>query len=241
MSILGGLSGNTASNSSSTSSSSNSVSNSSSSSSSSSSAVSATVQSEYNTFLTLLTTELQNQDPTSPLDTNQFTSQLVAFSALEQNLQTNSLLQQLVTSQAQGQVNGALGYLGHTVQATGDSFTLDGSSSDSQTLSYSLASTAKTAVMNVINSSGTTVRQLTVDTGAGAQSETFDGNDSSGDPLPAGTYTFQVQATDATGTAVVATTYETGKVTGIDTTNGVVNLHLGSITVPASNVVQVIS
>jgi len=238
MSILGGLSGNTSSNSSS---SSNSASSASSSSSSSSSAVSATVQSEYNTFLTLLTTELQNQDPTSPLDTNQFTSQLVAFSALEQNLQTNSLLQQLVTSQSQGQVNGALGYLGHTVQATGDSFTLDGTSSDTPTLAYSLASTANTAVMNVVNSSGVTVRQMTVDTSAGAHSETFDGNNASGEQLPAGTYTFQVQATDSTGTAVVATTYETGEVTGIDTTNGVVNLHLGSVTVPAANVVQVIS
>jgi len=184
---------------------------------------------------------LQNQDPTSPLDTNQFTSQLVQFSALEQNLQTNSLLQQLVTSQSQGQISGALGYLGQTVQATGDSFALNGSSSDSQTLSYSLASTAQTAVMNIINSSGTTVRQLTVATGAGAQSETFDGNDSSGNPLPAGTYTFQVQATDATGTAVAATTYETGQVTGIDTSNGVVNLQIGSLTVPASDVVQVIS
>jgi len=238
MSNIGGIGSNTSSNSSS---SSNSASSASSSSSSSSSAVSASVQSEYNTFLTLLTTELKNQDPTSPLDTNQFTSQLVQFSALEQNLQTNSLLQQLVTSQSQGQVDGALGYLGHTVQATGDSFTLDGTSTDSQTLSYSLASTAKTAVMNVIDSSGTTVRQITVAPGAGAQSESFDGNDSSGNPLPAGTYTFQVQATDATGTAVAATTYETGKVTGIDTTNGVVNLHLGSISVPASNVVQVIS
>lgn len=240
MSILGSIASNTASNSSSTSSSSNSAS-SASSSSSSSSAVSASVQSEYNTFLTILTTELQNQDPTSPLDTNQFTSQLVQFSALEQNLQTNSLLQQLVTSQSQGQVNGALGYLGHTVQATGDSFTLDGTTTDTPTLAYSLASKASTAVMNVVNSSGLTVRQLTVDADSGAHSETFDGNDTSGDPLPAGTYTFQVQATDSTGTAVAATTYETGKVTGIDTTDGVVNLHIGSVTVPAANVVQVIS
>jgi flagellar basal-body rod modification protein FlgD len=217
------------------------VSNSAGSTSSSNSAVSASVQSEYNTFLTILTTELQNQDPTSPLDTNQFTSQLVQFSALEQNLQTNSYLQQLVTAQSQGQVNSALGYLGHTVQATGDSFTLDGTSTDTPTLAYSLATTANSAVMNVVNSSGVTVRQITVDTGAGANSETFDGKDASGQQLPAGTYSFQVQALDSTGTAIAATTYETGEVTGIDTTDGVVNLHIGSVVVPASNVVQVIS
>lgn len=207
---------------------------------SSSSAISASVQSEYNTFLTILTTELQNQDPTSPLDTNQFTSQLVQFSSLEQNLQTNSLLQQLVTNQTQGQISGALGYLGHTVQATGDSFTLDGSGDDT-TLSYSLASTAQSAVMNIVNSAGQTVRQITVGTDSGAQSETFDGNNATSQSLPAGTYTFNVQAEDAKGNAIAATTYETGEVTGIDTTNGVVNLHMGSLTVPAANVVQVIS
>jgi flagellar basal-body rod modification protein FlgD len=231
MSLLGSLA----------SSNSSSSANSASSSSSSSSAVSASVQSQYNTFLTILTTELKNQDPTSPLDTNQFTSQLVQFSALEQNLQTNSYLQQLVANQSQGQVNSALGYLGHTVQATGNSFTLDGTSTDTPTLAYSLASTANTAVMNVVNSSGQTVRQISVNTGAGAHSQTFDGNNSTGQQLPAGTYTFQVQATDAKGTAVAATTYETGQVTGIDTTGGVVNLHIGSLSVPASNVVQVIS
>jgi flagellar basal-body rod modification protein FlgD len=236
MSLLGGIS-NTSSNSSSSSNSASSAS----SSSSNSSAISASVQSEYNTFLTILTTELKNQDPTSPLDTNQFTSQLVQFSALEQNLQTNSLLQQLVTSQSQGQVNGALGYLGHTVQATGNSFALDGTSTDTPTLAYSLAAKANTAVLNVVNSDGVTVRQISVNTGAGAQSETFDGNNSTGQPLPAGTYTFQVQAADATGTAIAATTYETGKVTGIDTTGGIVNLHIGSVTVPATSVVQVIS
>ena len=212
-----------------------------SSSSSNSSAISASVQSEYNTFLTILTTELQNQDPTSPLDTNQFTSQLVQFSSLEQNLQTNSLLQQLVTAQTQGQVGTALGYLGHTVQATGDSFTLDGTSSDSQSLAYSLASKADTASMNILNSAGQIVRTLTVGTDAGEQSETFDGKDSTGNPLPAGTYTFQVQAVDSSGTAINATTFETGKVTGIDTSNGVVTLHMGDLTVPASNVVQVVS
>jgi len=234
MSILPTSSTNTASSSSSSASSA-------SSSSSSSSAISASVQSEYNTFLTILTTELQNQDPTSPLDTNQFTSQLVQFSSLEQNLQTNSLLQQLVTNQTASQVNGALGYLGHTVQATGDQFQLAGTSGDSTTLAYSLASTATSATLNIVNSSGVTVRQITVDPSSGAHSETFDGTDSSGDPLPSGTYTFSVNATDSKGTAVEATTYETGEVTGIDTTGGVVNLHIGGVIVPASDVVQVIS
>jgi flagellar basal-body rod modification protein FlgD len=237
MSNVGGVGSNSASNSSSSSNSASSAS-----SSSSSSAISSSVQSEYNTFLTILTTELQNQDPTSPLDTNQFTSQLVQFSSLEQNLQTNSLLQQLVTNSTQGQVSGALGYLGHTVLATGDSFALDGTTDDTPlTLNYSLASTSKTAVMNIVDANGQTVRQITLPNTAGANTFSFDGNNSSGQPLTAGTYTFEVQAEDSQGNAIDAETFETGKVTGIDTSNGVVNLHMGSLIVPASNVVQVIS
>jgi flagellar basal-body rod modification protein FlgD len=208
-------------------------------SSNSTSSATAAVQQQYNTFLKILTTELQNQDPTSPLDTNQFTSQLVQFSQLEQSLSTNSLLQQIANNQTQGQISGALGYLGHTVQVMGDSFPLDGS--DPATLQYSLASSAKSAVLNVVDSSGQTVRQISVDPSAGQHIETFDGNDASGQKLPAGTYTFQIQAVDATGTAVDATTYETGRVTGVDSSNGTVNLHLGSLTVPASTVVQIIS
>jgi flagellar basal-body rod modification protein FlgD len=209
--------------------------------SSSSGSISASVQSEYNTFLTILTTELKNQDPTSPLDTNQFTSQLVQFSALEQNLQTNSLLQEMVLNQNQGQLGTSLGYLGHTVQATGDSFALDGTGDDPATLSYSLASTATTSKMNILDSNGNIVRTISVGAAAGDNTETFDGNDNSGKPLPAGTYTFQVQAADATGTAISNTTYETGKVTGIDSADGVVSLHIGGLTVAATDVVQVIS
>jgi flagellar basal-body rod modification protein FlgD len=124
----------------------------------------AGVTSQFNTFLTLLTTELQHQDPTSPLDTNQFTSQLVQFSQLEQTLTTNQDLQSLISGQSAGAVGGSLGYLGHTVQTQSGNFVLDGS--DPATLNYSLASAAKTATINVLDASGQTVRQLSVDPGS---------------------------------------------------------------------------
>src|SRR6202161_621777 len=97
----------------------------------------------FNTFLTLLTTQLQNQDPTSPLDTNQFTSQLVQFSQLEQQLDTNANLQTLISGQTTSTVGTAIGYIGHTVEASGGNFVLDGTSSD--TLSYNLSSAGASA------------------------------------------------------------------------------------------------
>src|SRR5579864_1728058 len=71
--------------------------------------------SNLNTFLTLLTTQLKNQDPTSPMDTNAFTQQLVSFSEVEQQINTNNNLQSLITL-GQGRANtDAVSYLGKAV------------------------------------------------------------------------------------------------------------------------------
>jgi flagellar basal-body rod modification protein FlgD len=77
----------------------------------------ASLADNYQTFLTLLTTQLQNQDPTSPLDTSQFTSQLTQMTGVEQQLLSNQLLQQLVT--AQGGLSQAAGLIGKTITAPG--------------------------------------------------------------------------------------------------------------------------
>jgi flagellar basal-body rod modification protein FlgD len=199
----------------------------------------AGVQSEFTTFLTLLTTELKNQDPSSPLDTNQFTSQLVQFSQLEQTLNTNSDLQTLINGQQQGAIGGALSYLGHTVEATGGNFVLDGS--NAADLNYNLASNAASTTINVMNSSGQTIASFPGDTGAGQNSVSYNGTYPGQPTLPAGQYSYQVVATDSTGNAVQATAYTTGMVTGVDSSNGAVELHLGNIVIPASSVVQVTS
>ena len=197
------------------------------------------VQSEFNTFLTLLTTELQNQDPTSPLDTNQFTSQLVQFSQLEQTLNTNTDLQTLISLQQQNSVGGALSYLGHTVEATGGNISLDGT--DAVDLNYNLASNAASATINVLNSSGQTVASFPGTTTAGQNSVSYDGTYPGQPTLVAGQYSYQVVATDSTGNAIQATAYTSGMVTGVDSSNGTVELHIGNIVIPASSVVQVTS
>src|ERR1700688_4735839 len=84
--------------------------------SSSSSSASNLLGTNFNTFLTLLTTQLKNQDPTSPLDTNQFTSQLVQFSQVEQAINTNTNLQALINIQEGQQSVAALPLVGQTVE-----------------------------------------------------------------------------------------------------------------------------
>src|SRR3954470_17819141 len=72
----------------------------------------------FDTFLTLLTTQLKNQDPLSPMDSNQFTQQLVQFSQVEQQINANKNLESLVSmSKAQGATS-AVGYLGKTLTVT---------------------------------------------------------------------------------------------------------------------------
>src|SRR5665213_1167428 len=83
------------------------------SSSGSSSALSFT--SNFNTFLTLLTTQLQNQDPLSPMDTNTFTQQLVSFSEVEQQIDTNNNLQNLIQLQTANEAISALPLIGDQI------------------------------------------------------------------------------------------------------------------------------
>ena len=103
------------------------------SSSSSSSAVTPTVN--YNDFLQLLITELQNQDPTSPMDPTQSISQLASFSAVQQQVQTNSTLNAMLTSSTLSQAEGVIG---RTVTSA------DGSTSG-QVVSVTVTSSGATA------------------------------------------------------------------------------------------------
>src|SRR5579872_4398386 len=93
------------------------------------------LSSNFSTFLTLLTTQLKNQDPTSPMDSNQFTQQLVEFSQVEQQINTNSNLNTLIT-QGQTQIGAyATSYLGKTVSVTNGNAAL---SNGSATWTYNL-------------------------------------------------------------------------------------------------------
>src|ERR1700744_3231041 len=87
----------------------------------------------FNTFLTLLTTQLQNQDPLSPLDTNQFTQQLVEFSSVEQQINMNSNLQTLISLQQTSAATQAMQFLGSNVTINSSAGTLSNATGQSAT------------------------------------------------------------------------------------------------------------
>jgi flagellar basal-body rod modification protein FlgD len=187
----------------------------------------------YNTFLTLLTTQLKNQDPTSPMDSSQFTQQLVMYSQVEQQINTNSKLDQLVSATNAGQTSAALGYIGMQVNAPGSSFAYSG---QPVTLGYALPSDTASAVLSITDSNGATVWTGTANNAQGSYNVTWNGTDMNGNPVANGTYGIALTATDSTNTPVNGTTSVPGIVSGIETESGSVYLTVNGASVPESSV-----
>jgi flagellar basal-body rod modification protein FlgD len=176
---------------------------------------------DYNTFLTMLTTQLKNQDPLSPMDTSQFTQQLVAFSQVEQQINTNNNLQQLIQMQTTDQAVNAAPLVGQTVEFSSPTTALQ---SGNAYFSYTLPSgTAQTELL-VEDASGNVVYQTTGQTTAGKHDFQWNGQSSAGVQMPdGGQYTLVVQAVDSTQNPVTATVDAYGAVDGVNIANSTDN------------------
>jgi flagellar basal-body rod modification protein FlgD len=191
------------------------TSSSSSSSSSLGSTTGATLAGNFQTFLTLLTTQLQNQNPLSPLDTNQFTQQLVQFAGVEQQLKTNDALTQLVTLQKTTQATQALDFVGKTALVDGSTATMTKSTA---TWHLNVPSDA-TVDISVANASGQTVFTGKYTAGAGADVPfTWNGQGNDGSQWPDGKYTITATGKDASGNNVGVAAQVQGTVSSVDLT-----------------------
>jgi len=186
-----------------------------------------------NTFLTLLTTQLQNQDPLSPMDSTQFTQQLVEYSQVEQQINTNTNLQSLISLQQAGAGAASVGYLGKEVTVTNGNAAL---TNGSATWNYSLTSSAATTTLTVTNASGQTVYTGNGATSSGSNTFTWNGQDNNGNQLADGTYTLAVKSTDGNGNAVTTTVTSTGTVNELNLSGSAPQLMIGSMAVPLSAV-----
>ncbi|MDN4984830.1 flagellar hook capping FlgD N-terminal domain-containing protein [Bradyrhizobium sp. WYCCWR 13022] len=191
------------------------TSSSSSSNSSLSSSTGATLAGNFQTFLTLLTTQLQNQNPLDPLDTNQFTQQLVQFAGVEQQLKTNDSLSQLVTLQQTTQATQALGFVGKTAVVDGTTATM---TSSSATWHLNVPTSA-TVDISIANSSGQTVFTGKYTAGAGSDIPfTWNGQGNDGTQWPDGKYTISATGKDASGNSVGIAAQVQGVVNSVDLT-----------------------
>ncbi len=167
----------------------------------------------FETFLTLLTTQLQNQDPLDPLDSGEFTSQLVQFTAVEQSINTNDNLEALLILTQAASTGNAVNYIGKTVTFKGNATALASGRAQWQ---YNLESQAAETTIVVSDDSGKVVYSQAGQTAPGEHDFIWDGTDNAGNSLPDGLYTVQVSATDTDGNNVFADTFVTGAITGVD-------------------------
>ena len=207
--------------------------------SSSSSSTSSTSSLSSQDFMTLLVSELQNQNPLDPTNTTDFVNQLTSYASYQQQTTLNTNLNSLATSFNSLLTLNATNYIGHTVEAKGDTATL---SNGTATFGYSLTSAASDVTLTVKDSSGNTVWTGSGTTTSGKNSFTWDGTNSAGTQLTdGGQYTLSVAATDASGNSVYDYTTVSGKVTGVDSSSGTTDLTIGSSSVKASDVIAVTS
>lgn len=167
----------------------------------------ANIASSYTTFMSLLTAQLKNQDPLSPMDTNNFTQQLVQMTGVQQQLLSNQLLKQLVTAAANGGVGDAISLIGKTVTAPGDQAKL----SDGKAVwNYELGKDAASATLTVTDENGKVMwTGAAPELGKGEHAFTWDGKGTY-DGTEGKTYTLKIEARDASGLNVATATYIRG-------------------------------
>jgi flagellar basal-body rod modification protein FlgD len=175
----------------------------------------ATLAGNFQTFLTLLTTQLKHQDPLTPLDTNQFTQQLVQFASVEQQLKTNDQLTSLVSLQQTAQSTQALTFVGKTAAVDGSTAAL---TKGSATWKLSVPTNSNVSI-SIANSTGQTVLTGTLPVSAGEnQPFTWNGKGSDGTQLADGKYKLTATAVDSAGNSIAVSTQIEGVVSSVDLT-----------------------
>jgi flagellar basal-body rod modification protein FlgD len=191
----------------------------------------------FETFLTLLTTQLKNQDPLSPMDGNQFTQQLTQMTGVEQQLLTNQLLQSLVASAAGGDFGDPIAMIGKVVTAQSDGAAL---TADGANWAYEMPRGVAKATMEVRNSAGVVVwsgpaSNIT----AGRHAFAWDGQTSAGRRAADGVYSLMIKAEDAQGRAMTGKIFAEGVVTGVEQSAEGGLLSLGALKIPLGRVTAV--
>ena len=170
------------------------------------------------------------------MDTNEFTSQLVEFTGVEQAISTNKKLDDLIALQTDTQLNDAVGYIDKKVGADGIILMLQNGES---TITYDLGGNAAAANILVIDEQGNTVRTIAADTEVGHHEIVWDGLDDNGNQLDEGLYGFLVTAIDGDQKPVPLVQGTVGTVTGVKMVNGEVTLEIGELEIALSDVLSI--
>jgi flagellar basal-body rod modification protein FlgD len=169
--------------------------------------------SNFETFLTLLTSQLKNQDPLSPVDSNQFTAQLTQMAGVEQQLLTNDLLKGMLEAQGGGGLASAATNIGKDA-------------------------TAAWSVTKFTDGEATWSSELASNAATGVHDFTWDGKATTGNDGQDGqAYSLRIVAKDAAGGAIGSQVLTRGRITGVEMYDGVPYLTVGNSILPLSAVI----
>jgi flagellar basal-body rod modification protein FlgD len=193
--------------------------------------------SNYTTFLKLLMTQLQNQDPSSPMDTNQFTTELVQFSSVEQQINTNSSLSQLIQLTQSGALLQGSALVGHNVAVSGIDMPVQNSAGHIQFTAQS----AGPVTVSVYSSTGSHLGDSLVQAQKGTNPWDWNATDGSGVIQPDGAYKIVVRSTESSGIKTDLPFTAIAKATGVTKNGTTLQLQLGTVTTDLANVQSVLN
>jgi flagellar basal-body rod modification protein FlgD len=189
-------------------------------------------------FMKLFIAQLQYQDPLKPQDPSAMLDQLSQLSLVEQSYNSSTALNNLLTAQNNSTTMNSVSFIGKNVKANGNTAVFDGAAPAS--LQFSLSVPASSATVTISDASGHTVRTAPLTSlNAGDAAFSWDGRDNSGALLPAGVYRFAVNAASAGGSTVPVSTYTTGRIDGVNISNGTPLLTIGATSVALTDVISV--
>lgn len=189
-------------------------------------------------FMKLFIAQLQYQDPLKPQDPSAMLDQLSQLSLVEQSYNSNTALQKLLTAQNNSLTMTSVSFIGKDVKANGNATVFDGANPTA--VQFNLAVPTSAATLTIADASGSTVRTVALGPlAAGEAGFAWDGHDNSGALLPAGSYSFSVKATSASGSAVAATTYTVGRINGVNFVDGTPVLTIGDTSVSLADVIAI--
>ncbi|MBT4890265.1 MAG: flagellar biosynthesis protein FlgD [Rhodospirillales bacterium] len=187
-------------------------------------------------FMNLLVTQLQNQDPLDPMDANEFTSQLVQFAGVEQQIQSNANMEQMLELEKTSLLGNMVGYVGTGVEVTGQILPLINNIAAG---SYSLDEKASSSTVTITDSVGKVVYFTAGEVDAGRHEFMWDGTDNFGIPMDDGSYKLTVSALDADGDPVGVGHTVFGVVDSLSMENGIASLNIGDTSYQLEDVLAV--
>lgn len=183
---------------------------------------------DFNTFLTLLTTQIKNQSPTDPLDTNQMTNQLVQFASVEQQIAMNQNLQRLLALEQASQLTASAPLIGRNVEVEAEQISLQ---SGTGTLKLPAGGASQLAQITIRGAGDRVIRQETVQLGSTPRNWSWNGRDAGGLSMPDGAYKVSVTGVGAGGRTESLPFTTIGRVTGAERVGGDLKLLLGQLQV----------